>query len=112
MKWFSVKTNPAAIYLPQFISAEEEALLFRSLKHAVKKSDNRGKASGAVDTQDAEKPYVRLDQEETLRLLKTSEISGARLLRSIRDAQEQTRAENPNRLRTWEGGKDAYSEAA
>jgi hypothetical protein len=112
MKWFSVRTNPAAIYLPQFITEEEEQLLFRSLKHAIKKTDNRGKASGAVDTKDGTKTYVRLDQEVTLTLLKSDALGGSALLRAIRDAQAEVSDENPNRLRTWEGGKSAYSEAA
>jgi hypothetical protein len=112
MKWFSVKTNPAAIYLPQFISQEEEMLLYRSLKHAVRKSDNRGKASGSVDTEKGEKAYVRRDQEATLELLKSDASAGSKLLAAIREAQAEARDENPNRLRTWEGGKKKYREAA
>ena len=111
MKWFSIKTNPAAIYLPQFITVEEEGLLFRSLKHAIRTSDNRGKASGAVDTAAGGKPYVRLDQEATIRLLKQSTDSGKALIKSIRATQDSTGGANPNRLRTWEGGKTNYSEA-
>jgi hypothetical protein len=112
MKWFSVKTNPAAIYLPQFITTEEERLLYRSLKHAIRNSDNRGKASGAVDTKYGEKPYVRPDQETTLKLLKSDEQVGAALIRLIRQAQGEASGENPNRLRAWEGGKANYSEVA
>jgi hypothetical protein len=112
MKWFSVRTNPAAIYLPQFINEEEEQLLYRSLKHAVKKTDNRGKASGSVDTEDGENVYVRLDQEATLELLKSDASGGSKLRAAIREAQAEVSDENPNRLRTWEGGKKKYREAA
>jgi len=107
MKWFSPRQNPAAIYLPQFLSAEEERLLVRSLQHASAETQNRGKASGPVNLKDGGHAYITPSQLGTLDLLETIDYDGTRLMRIIVErAEDEKRKPPPAKLPTWTGGKD------
>ena len=110
MKWFSSKTNPAAVFLPQFISKEEEGLLVRSLQGASTKTDNRGSSSGPIVLTDSNRAFFfrhQLVVLSTLIDLKTKDLQGSMLIRlaneRIADAKSQPEL---NKLPTWRGGRD------
>ncbi len=48
MQWFSSKKNPAARYLPDVFSADEQHFAYRLLSSAAVKTDNRATSTGAI----------------------------------------------------------------
>lgn len=110
MKWYSSKKNPAAIYLPQFISEEEEGLLVRSLHRAATKTDNRGKSSGAVELNEGNRAFFSRRQNVVLGKLidqKAKDLEPSKLIQLIKETIKAAESiPEPSKLKTWKGGKE------
>jgi hypothetical protein len=98
-KWASIKSNPAAHYLPQFFTEDEERLLYRALSTAAVSTERRGAAAGPLQIRGIK--YVSAEQEAVLRVLEQSEEDSAEILRAIRTALERTRDRKPQRAHKW-----------
>jgi hypothetical protein len=97
-KWASTKTNPAAQFLPQTFSKDEEALLYRCLGSAATTTERRGAAAGPLEIKGDKKKYISLEQEAVLKALKRDSND---VLVAVRAAIERNKDRKPISARTW-----------
>lgn len=106
MKWFSVKSNPSARYLPQVFTVDEQRLVHRCLSGAARKTDNRGTSTGAIVFSDNE-AFLSPAQEEVLVALDTLEdgLTERQIKSSILKRIEDKKGVAPNKAFKWLDGK-------
>ena len=106
MKWFSSKKNPAARYLPDVFSAEEQHFAYRLLSSAAVKTENRATSTGAIVI-DGKTAFVSSEQEailETLRKIPDG-LTLAQRMDALDIAIENHRGLKPNKAYKWVKGK-------
>jgi hypothetical protein len=106
MQWFSSKTNPAARYLPDVFSVEEQHFVYRLLSSAAVKTDNRATSTGAIVI-DGKTAFVSSEQEailETLRLIPDG-LTVVQRMDALSFAIENHRGLKPNKAYKWVKGK-------
>ena len=106
MQWFSFKKNPAARYLPDVFSVEEQNFAYRLLSSAAVKTDNRATSTGAIVI-DGKIAFVSSEQEailETLRKLEDG-LTLAQRMDALDFAIENHRGLKPNKAYKWAKGK-------
>jgi len=106
MQWFSSKKNPAARYLPDVFSSDEQHFAYRLLSSAAVKTDNRATSTGAIVI-DGKIAFVSSEQEailETLRKLPDG-LTLAQRMYELDFAVENHRGLKPNKAYKWVKGK-------
>ncbi len=106
MKWSSSKKNPAARYLPDVFSEEEQLFAYRLLNSAATKTDNRATSTGAIVI-DGKTAFVSSEQEailDTLRMLPDG-LSLPQRMSALNSAIENNRGLKPNKAFKWNEGK-------
>ena len=106
MKWFSTKSNPAARYLPNIFSEEEQHFAYRVLNSAATKTDNRATSTGAIVV-DGKIAWVSPEQEaviDTLRELSDG-LTLPQKMNAINLSIENQRGYKPNKAYKWVEGK-------
>jgi len=106
MQWFSSKKNPAARYLPDVFSEEEQRFAYRVLKSAATKTDNRATSTGAIVI-DGKTAFVSSEQEAILDTLRTlpDGLSLSQKMNALALAIENNRGLKPNKAFKWIKGK-------
>lgn len=106
MQWFSSKTNPAARYLPDVFSVEEQHFVYRLLSSAAVKTDNRATSTGAIVI-DGKTAFVSSEQEAILETLRTipDGLTVAQKMDALSFAIENHRGLKPNKAYKWIKGK-------
>jgi hypothetical protein len=106
MKWFSTKSNPAARYLPNVFSREEQDFVYRLLNSAATKTDNRATSTGAIII-GGKTAFVSPEQEAILDTLRSlpDELTIKQRLSALQIAIENNRGLKPNKAFKWVDGK-------
>lgn len=112
MQWFSSKTNPAARYLPDVFSLEEQHFVYRLLSSAAVKTDNRATSTGAIVI-DGKTAFVSSEQEAILETLRTipDGLTVAQRMDALSFAIENHRGLKPNKAYKWVKGKKLNQDA-
>ena len=112
MNWFSSKKNPAARYLPDVFSAEEQHFAYRLLSSAAVKTENRATSTGAIVI-DGKTAFVSSEQEailETLRKIPDG-LTLPQRMDALDIAIENHRGLKPNKAYKWAKGKKLHQAA-
>lgn len=106
MKWFSSKKNPAARYLPDVFSEEEQRFAYRLLGSAATKTDNRATSTGAIVI-DGKTAFVSSEQEAILVALRSlsDDLTLSQKMSALNLAIENNRGLKPNKAFRWIEGK-------
>ena len=106
MKWFSSKSNPAARYLPNVFSREEQDFVYRLLNSAATKTNNRATSTGAIII-GGKTAFVSPEQEAILDTLRSlpDELTIKQRLSALQIAIENNRGLKPNKAFKWVDGK-------
>ena len=106
MQWFSTKKNPAARYLPDVFSEDEQRFAYRLLHSAATKTDNRATSTGAIVV-DGKTAFVSSEQEailETLRKL-PDHLTLSQRMNALNLAIENHKGLKPNKAYKWVAGR-------
>lgn len=111
MKWFSSKSNPAARYLPDVFSSEEQHFAYRLLKSAATKTDNRTTSTGAIVIS-GKTAFVSSEQEAILDALNMlpDGLTINQKLNALNLAIENNKGLKPNKAYKWLDGKKLKQE--
>lgn len=106
MKWSSSKMNPAARYLPDVFSDDEQRFAYRLLGSAATKTDNRATSTGAIVI-DGKTAFVSSEQEAILVTLRTlsDDLTLPQRMNALNLAIDNNRGLKPNKAFRWIEGK-------
>jgi hypothetical protein len=100
-KWASPKTNPAAHYLPQIFTRDEEKLLYRCLGTAAVSTERRGVAAGPLQIRGKTTEYVSAEQEAVLKALERAEGNKEDVIVAVREAINRSKDRRPQSAKKW-----------